>query len=112
MSTDPATAYEVYVGTWTDWSRGRVLGATLTLTRQDGTLLIAFLAFFVSLVGTRFWRLVCLGLHYIYSRDRPSDGVHHQRQVFLRNSPNPEAAIWRLTNMGISWRRNAEQIWT
>ena len=111
MSAQPTT-YEVFTGAWTDWSRGRVLGATLTLSRQDGTLLIAFLAFFVALVGTRFWRLSCLILHYAYSKDRPSDGVHNQRQVFLRNAPNPEAALWKLANMGLSWRRNAEQVWT
>ena len=52
MSTQPST-YEVYLGAWTDWSRGRVLGATLTLSRGDGTLLIAFLAFYVAIVGTR-----------------------------------------------------------
>ncbi len=112
MSAERATAYEIHLGTWTDWSRGSVLGATLTLTRQDGNLLIAFLAFFVALVGTRFWRLTCLILHFIYSKDSPSDAVHHQRQVFLRNAPNPEAAIWTLADMGFSWRYKAGHVWT
>ena len=112
MSVGSETAFDVYLGIWTDWSRGPILGATLTLSRQDGNLLIAFLAFFVALVGTRFWRLACLILHHIYSTDRPSDGVHNQRQVFLRNAPNPEAALWTLADMGFSWRQKAGQVWT
>jgi len=103
-------AFDVRTGTWTDWSRGRVLGATLTLTRENGNLLIAFLAFFVFIVGTRFWRLACLLLHYFYSKDS-GDAVHQQRQVFLRNAPNPEEALWTLAHMG--WRRGkSERIWS
>ncbi|KAE9364713.1 hypothetical protein N431DRAFT_355340 [Stipitochalara longipes BDJ] len=111
MPTDSTTTYDVQLGAWTDWSRGRVFGATLTFTRQDGNLLIAFLAFFVALVGTRFWRLVCLILHHIYSKENPSDGLYHQRQVLLRNTPNPEAALVTIANMGFSWRRNARRVW-
>ncbi|KAK1749413.1 hypothetical protein QBC47DRAFT_441931 [Echria macrotheca] len=111
MSTSSGV-YDVHLGRWTDWSRGQVLGATLTLTRQDSGLLIAFLAFFVALVGTRFWRIVCLILHWSFSKDSPADGVHHQRQAFLRNSSNPESALWTLTDMCLSWRRNATRVWS
>jgi hypothetical protein len=38
----------VYLGVWTNWSRGQVMGSTLTLDRRNGSLLIAFLAFFVA----------------------------------------------------------------
>ncbi len=111
MSADLTTAYNVHLGAWTDWSRGPVFGATLTLTRQDGNLLIAFLAFFVAVVGTRFWRLACLVLHYIYSSQHGRDGVHHQRQVFLRNAPNPESAPWMLADMAFSWKDSAKTVW-
>ncbi|KAK0613547.1 hypothetical protein B0T14DRAFT_499015 [Immersiella caudata] len=111
MPSNSGAPYDVHVGAWTDWSRGKVLGATLTLTRQDSGLLIAFLAFFVALVGTRFWRVVCLLLHWYFSKDSPADGVHHQRQAFLRNSPNPESALWTLARMGIYWRQNATRVW-
>jgi hypothetical protein len=43
-----STSYPVYLGTWINWSRGPVFGATLTLTRNDANLLIAFVAFFVA----------------------------------------------------------------
>ncbi len=69
------------------------------------------MAFFVAFVGTRFWRIVCLGLHYFYSSTVENDGIYHQRQAFLRNAPNPEFALWMLTDIGFSWRRRAEKVW-
>lgn len=36
------------------------MGATLTLDRVEGNLLIAFTAVFVSVVAERFWRIACL----------------------------------------------------
>jgi hypothetical protein len=38
----------VFLGIWTNWSHGSVAGLTLTTTLQNGGLLIAFLALFVS----------------------------------------------------------------
>ncbi|KAK0740345.1 hypothetical protein B0T18DRAFT_491030 [Schizothecium vesticola] len=112
MSTNSWAAYDVHLGTWTDWSRGKVLGATVTLTRQDSGLLIAFLVFYVALVGTRFWRILCPVLRWTFSKNGPADGVHHQRQAFLRNSPNPESAVGTLTGMCFSWRKNSQRIWS
>lgn len=40
--------YPVHIGTWTNWSRGAVMGSTLTIRRDVGNLLIAFVAFFVA----------------------------------------------------------------
>ncbi|KAL9114279.1 MAG: hypothetical protein Q9227_001701 [Pyrenula ochraceoflavens] len=40
----------IYLGLWTNWSHGTVRGATITLTKRDGGLLIAFLALFISTV--------------------------------------------------------------
>jgi len=112
MATVDAPAHDVRLGVWTDWSQGKFHGATLTLSREDGNLLIAFLAFFVAFVGTRFWRLVCLVLHYVSSSHEAKDGVHHQRQVLLRNTPNAESAFWDVAGIGLAWRRNAEKVWS
>lgn len=43
----------VYLGIWTNWSKGAVMGATLTLDRAQGNLLIAFTAVFVGIVTDR-----------------------------------------------------------
>ena len=88
-----------------------MLGATVTLTRQNSGLLIAFLAFYVALVGTRFWRIFCLVLDWAFSKTGPAEGVHLQRQAFLRNSPNPESAVWTLTGMYFSWRKKSQRVW-
>lgn len=42
VSTTPEEQYPVHLGIWTNWSRGGVMGSTLTLTQPDANLLIAF----------------------------------------------------------------------
>ncbi|KAH8897754.1 hypothetical protein GQ53DRAFT_596876, partial [Thozetella sp. PMI_491] len=75
-------------------SRGRILGATLTVTRINGTILIAFAAYFLTLVLGRFWGLGCMLLHWLFSTPEPRDVVHHQSQVILRNSSSPQEGLW------------------
>lgn len=82
-SSDSADPYPVYVGAWTNWSRGRVLGATLTLSRRDADLLIAFTAFFVAFVATRVWRILCFAIHRFCSKKTPQNAIYHQHQVSL-----------------------------
>lgn len=55
---DIALQYKVHLGLWTDWSRGQVMGLTLTLDRQQANLLIAFTASFVVFIGSRFWHII------------------------------------------------------
>lgn len=107
-SSELSTRYDVYVGTWTNWSRGPIFGATLTLHQQDGALLIAFLAFFVTIAGTSFWRLACFLLHLVFSSEVPSDGLHHQRQAILRNSANAISGLSSLLQTGWAWRKTAK----
>lgn len=83
-----------------NWSRGSILGATLTLTQRDGNLVIAFAAFFVTLVAARFWRILCICVHRLYSTPELRDALHHQRRVILRNS-SPQSDLWRL--LGLTW---------
>ncbi|KAI8626174.1 hypothetical protein F5Y19DRAFT_466563 [Xylariaceae sp. FL1651] len=72
--------YPVYVGVWTNWSQGRVLGARITLDQQGANLLIAFVAFYITLVTSSTWRIACFVLHWYYSSRRSRDALHHQRQ--------------------------------
>ncbi|RWA09657.1 hypothetical protein EKO27_g5457 [Xylaria grammica] len=94
----------VYLGLWTNWSRGSVLGLTFTTTRARGNLLIAFTAFFISFVATRVWKIVCLALHRSYSTSEPCDTAHHQQQVILRNSSSPESGIVALLRLVYTYR--------
>lgn len=77
---------QIHIGTWTNWSRGKILGSTLTLTQRDGSFLIAFLALFVSFTGTCCFRITCFILHHLLSSESSKDALHHQRQATLRNS--------------------------
>ncbi|KAF2003590.1 hypothetical protein P154DRAFT_486179 [Amniculicola lignicola CBS 123094] len=104
-----ANTYSVYLGFWTNWSQGAVRGATITLTRQHGTFLIAFLAIYVGMVGKSFWRLGCFSLHYYLSSDKPQDGLYHQRQAILRNSDTAQDGAWRLLMSMLAWRKRARR---
>jgi hypothetical protein len=100
-----APQYAVYTGVWTNWARGRVMGSTLTLTRQNGSLLIAFTAFFIGLVASRFWSILALILHRVYSSSN-RDALYHQRQAILRNSGSAELALWLFSKLAWAWRKS------
>lgn len=96
--------YHVHLGFWTNWSLGKVQGATLTLTNRDGGLLIAFVAIFIGGAGKSFWRIACFILHRMLSSSQPEDGVYHQTQAILRNSENAQDAALQLGQVIWAWR--------
>lgn len=104
------TDYPVYVGVWTNWSRGgRLTGSTITLSQRNGALLTAFLALFITFTGSRLWRIICLTLHQYFQTYLPQDGLHHQRQAILRNSINEKASLWSFIRIFWAWRGRAKQ---
>ncbi|KAK3315994.1 hypothetical protein B0H66DRAFT_592246 [Apodospora peruviana] len=103
--------YDVHVGCWTNWSRGQIFGATLTLSRENGNLILSFLSLFVALVCLRIWRILCFGLHLAYSSPVPRDGLHYQRQAVLRTAANPDNGIYTITILIWSWKRRAGRVW-
>lgn len=97
----------VYLGIWTNWSHGAVAGLTYTTTIQNGGLIIAFLALFVTFTGTCFWTIVSFVVHQILSREAPQCAIYHQQQAILRSSDTSAAALWRLFKLLWAWRRSA-----
>lgn len=91
-----SAAAAAYLGLWTNYSQGAIMGATLTTTQRWGNLLIAFTGFLIPYVASRFWRIICLVSHQCYSTPTSRDSIHHQRQVILRNSASPENGLWSL----------------
>ncbi|KAL1607754.1 hypothetical protein SLS60_002690 [Paraconiothyrium brasiliense] len=83
----------IFLGVWINWSKGNVLGSTLTVTQTNGALLVAFVALFITFAGTRLWRISCFFLHRGYSASGPQDGIYHQRQAVLKNSDNATAGL-------------------
>ncbi|KAL9111595.1 MAG: hypothetical protein Q9227_004083 [Pyrenula ochraceoflavens] len=104
-----SSQYPIHLGYWTNWSHGRVEGATLTLTHVGGALLTAFLALFVAFAGTSFWRLTAFAIHQTLSSDQPKDGLYHQIQAVLRNSANGTSALTALIRIGVAWRSRASR---
>ncbi|KAI1128616.1 hypothetical protein F5Y10DRAFT_291899 [Nemania abortiva] len=105
-STEEPAQYEVHLGAWTNWSRGPILGKTLTITRRDGDLLIAFTAFFIAFVGSRFWRIACLCAHRLHSSEKPENAIYHQRQIILRNTASADSGLVQLLQLIWAWRHS------
>ena|SRR5690242_1723115 len=112
MSTSQSSQdIPVYLGIWTNWSQGTIAGLTLTTTQQQGGLLIAFLALFVTFTGSCFWTIISFTTHQVLSRQGAQNALYHQRQAILRNSDTSAVALWRLIRMSWSWRGNAPKSW-
>jgi hypothetical protein len=98
---------DVYIGFWIDWLRGRVFGATLTLGKREAGYLSAFLALFVTLAGTNFWRIACFVIHYVLSSKSSKDAIHHQRQAILRNAATATSGLWSVLLLSWAYRRGS-----
>ncbi|KAF2204418.1 hypothetical protein GQ43DRAFT_469074 [Delitschia confertaspora ATCC 74209] len=105
ISTQP----EVHYGFWVNWSRGQVLGSTLTLTQRNGAVLITFVALFITFVGSRFWRILCFWIHHAYTKPGPQDCLHHQRQAVLKNSDNATAGLINWYQLLKAWHRSGRR---
>lgn len=103
--------FGIYTGPWINWSHGPILGATITLSRRDAGLLISFVALFVSLTGTAFWRISSFVFHHRYSSEAPRDCLYHQRQAILRNSANGPSGLWNLWQTAWSWRGKTPSVY-
>lgn len=106
MSTTDYTSSDAYIGVWTNWSKGKIHGATLTLPRREAGLLTAFLAIYVSAVGGQFWRIVCYIFHQARAgrKARQGDLFHRQLQVLLRNSEGAGGGLWEFARLPFQWR--------
>jgi hypothetical protein len=98
----------VYLGVWTNWSRGSFNGLTLTLSHKNGAILTAFLALLITFSGGRFWRIIRLFAHQYLSSEKAKDGIYHQRQVLLRNTDSSSTALVKLFRLSWVWRKHAK----
>lgn len=99
-----STNQTVFVGSWTNWSKGPIAGSTLTLSNRNGAILIAILALFVQLIGGQSWSIICFATHQSRTTRRSKDGLYHQQQTILRNSSSDAKTIWDLTKIAWFWR--------
>ena len=94
----------VYLGVWTNWSKGTISGSTLTLPVRDGAILIALLALFIQISGTQSWSIICFIAHQMRTSKEAKDGLYHQQQATLRNNSSDIATAWRFASIGLAWR--------
>ncbi|KAI1753852.1 hypothetical protein F4782DRAFT_545630 [Xylaria castorea] len=94
----------IYLGFWTNWSFGPVLGLTITTTKGYGNVIIAFMTIFVAFVASRLWNIICIVLHRVCSTTESRDTLHHQRQVILRNASSPGSGLSAFLCLLLAWR--------
>lgn len=103
-STIASLSEHVYTGFWINKAHPSPYGATITLTRQSGGFLIAFLAIYIGLVANSVWTIARFGLHFHFSSRLWPDGVYHQRQVLLKNSKTAQGALVDVYDLLFAWR--------
>ncbi|KAI1873572.1 hypothetical protein JX265_005194 [Neoarthrinium moseri] len=102
--------YVAYDGIWVNWSYGSVLGTTITLAQSQATLLIAFVAFFTTIIGTSLWRILCFALYHTFSTPTtPRDAMYHQQQAILRNAQSPLLGLKLFSNLVWAWRKDGQR---
>jgi len=111
MSTDllPSRG-NVYTGAWIDRSRGTFAGATLTVTSEQGAILVAFLAIFVSFAAQQLWGLICFFWHLSRARGQEKKILEHQQDLSLRNSETPLQASWYFIQIAWAWKSRLDRL--
>ncbi|KAF2755708.1 hypothetical protein EJ05DRAFT_488432 [Pseudovirgaria hyperparasitica] len=97
---------DLHSGFWTNWEQGPIFGRTITLEASYASFLSNFLAIFITWAGTHLWTIICYVVMQSRSSKVPRDGLHHQTQVLLRNSPSVGGTIWGFMKQAQAWRRS------
>jgi hypothetical protein len=102
----------IYQGCWINWTKGRLLGSTLTLTSTNSTLLTNMLALFVTMAGGQFWTILRFTLHQLrasHNSDRQLNILYHKEQVVLRNTTSALTTAQLLLTLRWDSRRSASR---
>ncbi|KAH0558778.1 hypothetical protein GP486_004582 [Trichoglossum hirsutum] len=99
----------VYTGSWTNYSKGRILGATITLPSREADVLIAFLALFVGWVGSHLWGILCFVIHQVRCSSKDCDGLHYQQQAVLRNGVTDTNSLLQWVRLSLYWRTRTQR---
>jgi hypothetical protein len=96
-------------GFWIDWSRGYVMGQTLTVDAQTGMVLVALATILASMATSQLWNLFTFFYHQYRANDNYSDGLFWQQQSLLRTLPAPMALMADTMKLSWTWRVKAPQ---
>lgn len=95
---------EIFQGFWQNYSNARVWGWTWTLSDASANYLLVFLGIYLGFVGGSFWTIIAFLIHQWMAGENPGDGIHHQTQLILRNTPSPLGAAKELASLAFQWR--------
>jgi hypothetical protein len=94
---------QIFVGKWTDWSHGAILGASLTVQEKYGRYIIAAMASFVGIVASYTWTIVAYVVHRTRVPRHSADPLLRQQQVSLINSQSPLSTSLELLCLAWTW---------
>ena len=92
-------------GVWTEWSRGSVTGLTVSLSEQHAAILVAGLALFVQMMGTRLWVILRFLVHQLRVTTKVRPAYYHQQQALLRNSGSSSSFLVDIIYVVARWRK-------
>lgn len=78
-------AANVYEGFWTNWDKGRILGGRITLSSSRGTILVAFIAIFVTICGGQMWTIIRFTLQWRVGKGE-GDEIDAERKLISQTS--------------------------
>ena len=86
--------YDVHLGHWVNWSFGLVRGSTITMSRQNGALLTAFTAIFVSVCAFRrsanmFRTMTAANTAFELSMPAPGSGGSYASHFIYNSQASP-----------------------
>lgn len=103
----------IYQGCWINWSKGSVIGSTLTLSSTNSTLLTNMLALFVTMAGGQFWTVVRFSLHQLRASsqvsDRQANILFNKQQVVLRNTTSAFMTVQLLFTLRWASRKSTSE---
>lgn len=108
MPTALSASDYIYEGVWINWTKGSVLGWTLTVDSYRASILSPALAIFVSIAGSQLWGLFQFALHQVRATSSTRGLLYHQQQIILRNTATDLNTIWRLARTAIAWRHQRD----
>jgi hypothetical protein len=94
----------IHTGAWTDYSRGKVYGVTLTLTNSQAVALVSFLAVLITHTGNRSFTILRFILHQTRSHETPRDGLARQPDSVLRNAETDMGTLSLIPWLAFKWR--------
>jgi hypothetical protein len=96
----------IYTGPWIYWSRGKILGATITLSTIQAGFLLSGITFLVGLTGNAAWGISKYIFHQLSSSHDPKHAKFRQQQAILKNSGTATNSAWKFLTQTWAWRKH------